>query len=148
MSEADNNDPKSKIIKDYTFGGIEEFDLEKIQSEILNDSVYLDVFAGSDPALKEAVQKISPEKAASILELNVYKFQYDNDKFPDKKLPEGDRLGLMADEVEKLFPECIAKDAEGYRYVNYTMMIAPLLETVKQLEKKVNLLEQKLAEKK
>ncbi|MES2528161.1 MAG: tail fiber domain-containing protein [Bdellovibrionota bacterium] len=148
MSESDNNDPKSKIIKEYNFGGIEEFDLEKIQSEILNDSVYLDVFAGSDPALKQDVQKMSAEKAASILKLNVYNFQYDNQKFKDKKLPEGERMGLMADEVEKLFPECIAKDAEGYRYVNYTMMIAPLLETVKQLEQKVSQLEKQLSEKK
>ncbi len=148
MSNSNDNDPKSKLIKEYDFGGIEEFDLEKIQNEVLNDSVYLDVFAGSEPAFKQEVVALSPEKAASILKLNTYSFQYNNQNFKDKNFPEGDRLGLMADEVEKHFPECIAKDAEGYRYVNYSMMIAPLLETVKQLEKKVGELEKKLSEKK
>lgn len=148
MSNGNDNDPKSKLIKEYEFGGIEEFDLEKIQNEVLNDSVYLDVFAGSEPAFKQGIEILSPEKAASILKLNTYSFQYNNQNFKDKKFPEGERLGLMADEVEKLFPECIAKDADGYRHVNYSMMIAPLLETVKQLEKKVGELEKRLSEKK
>lgn len=143
-----NNDPKAQASKKYDFGGIEEFDLEKIQNEVLNDSVYLDVFAGSEPAFKQDIVALSPEKAAAILQLNTYSFNYDQKKFADKNFPEGSRLGLMADEVEKFFPECIAKDAEGYRYVNYTMMVAPLLETVKQLEKKVAELEKKLSEKK
>ena len=147
-SSDSNNDPNNKVVKKYDFGGIEEFDLEKIQNEVLNDSVYLDVFAGSEPAFKQDIETLSPEKAASILKLNTYSFQYDQKKFADKNFPEGARLGLMADEVEKFFPECIAKDDEGYRYVIYTMMVAPLLETVKQLEKKVSELEKKLAEKK
>lgn len=147
MSDANGNDPKSKIIRDYDFGGIEEFDLEKIQNEVLNDSVYLDVFAGSELAFKQNVEPMTAEKAASILQLQTYKFQYNKTAFQDKQFPAGDRLGLMAHEVEEHFPECIAKDDEGYRYVNYSMLVAPLLETVKQLEKKVADLEKKLEKK-
>jgi len=41
--------------KEYDFGGIQEYSLEKIEDEILNESLYLDVFAGSDIAFKENI---------------------------------------------------------------------------------------------
>lgn len=148
MNNDDNSKkPEASAKKPYDFGGIEEYDLEQIESEVLNDSVYLDVFAGSDPAFKEDITPMTASDASSLLNLNAYRFQYQTEKFKDKKLPEGQRIGLMADEVERYFPECVTKDEEGYRYVNYQMLIAPLIETVRQLEQKVTALEKKLSEK-
>lgn len=134
--------------KPYNFGGIQVFDLNQIEQEVLNDSIYLDVFAGSDPLFKTNVEPINTQQVAqSTLGLNGYKFDYDHKLFKDKKLSQGKQIGLMADEVEKAFPEMVAKDDEGYRYVNYSMMVVPLLETIKHLEQRVALLEKKLSEK-
>lgn len=132
----------------YDFGGIEVFDLAQIEQEVLNDSIYLDVFAGSDPLFKTNVEPMDTHHVAqTTLALNSYKFDYKRDDFKDKKLAAGTQIGLMADEVEKVFPECVARDAEGYRYVNYSMMVVPLLETIKHLEQRVAQLEKKLSEK-
>lgn len=134
--------------KSYDFGGIQIFDLAQIEQEVLNDSIYLDVFAGSDPLFKTNVEMIDSNSIAhSALSLQSYKFDYKTSEFKDKKLSSASQIGFMADEVEKAFPECVAKDDDGYRYVNYSMMVVPLLETIKHLEKRVAQLEKKLSEK-
>lgn len=134
--------------KPYNFGGIEIFDLAQIEHEVLNDSIYLDVFAGSDPLFKTNVEAMNTfDVAQSTLGLKTYKFDYKLNEFRDKKLATGTQIGLMADEVERAFPECVATDDEGYRYVNYSMMVVPLLETIKHLEVRVAQLEKKLSEK-
>lgn len=139
---------KDKDKKSYDFGGIQVFDLAQIEQEVLNDSIYLDVFAGSDPLFKTNVELIDSNHVAhTTLALNSYKFDYKTSEFKDKKLSSATQIGFMADEIEKAFPECVAKDEEGYRYVNYSMMVVPLLETIKHLEKRVAQLEKKLSEK-
>lgn len=149
MNNNDNNEkkPASSAKKKYDFGGIEEYDLEQIESEVLNDTVYLDVFAGSDPAFKQDVTPLTSADVSSLLSMNTYRFQYDTEKFKDKNLSKGTKIGLMADEVERFFPECVTKDSEGYRYVNYSMLVAPLIETVRALELKVSALEKKISQK-
>jgi hypothetical protein len=133
--------------KPYFFGGISVFDLQKLQDEVLNDLVYLDVFAGSDPIFKEKVTLLNPDDALKLLNLKTYKFHYNVTKFHEKKFPHGERIGLMADEVEKYFPQCVTKDSEGHRYVNYSMLVVPLIETIRKLEEKVSILEKKISEK-
>lgn len=144
MNEPENSEESKKP---YIFGGIKKFDLQKLQDEVLNDVVYLDVFAGSDPAFKEKVIPFAQEDAVHLLNLNTYKFHYNVSKYHEKKFPHGERIGLMADEVEKYFPQCVTKDSEGHRYVNYSMLVVPLIETVRALEKKISILEKKISEK-
>ena len=43
---------------EYHFGGIKTFSLEEIEKEVLNDNVYLDVFAGSDLRFKTEITPI------------------------------------------------------------------------------------------
>ena len=47
---------------------------------------------------------------------------------------ERDHLGLIAQELEVLFPEAVTEDeATGLKYVAYDMMIVPLVESIKAL---------------
>ena len=48
--------------------------------------------------------------------LNVYEFEY-KDEF--KEHGQGKQIGVMAQEVEKLFPEAIIVGSDGYKRVNY-----------------------------
>ena len=48
-------------------------------------------------------------------------------------------MGLIAQEVQTVFPEAVHYDKEQDRYgVNYNAMIAPLLEAIKELKAKVD----------
>jgi hypothetical protein len=55
-------------LEHYNFGQIKSFDLAQIETEVLNESIYLDVFAGSDLRLKKDVEplKNSLDKILSL----------------------------------------------------------------------------------
>ncbi len=140
-----NND-SNKEKKVYVFGEIKEYDLEKIESEVLQESVYLDVFAGSDLAFKENVMQMDKtESLNKISQLNAYKFQYKTSEFPEHQFASGDQIGFMAQEVAAQFPELIKKDPNGHMFVNYMGMVPVMAEAIKELSLKVEKLEAELA---
>ena len=68
----------------------------------------------SDERLKENIKKIG----TLDIGINLYTYHY-------KKgfgLPEGKQVGVMAQEVEKVIPEAVITDADGYKSVNYAML--------------------------
>lgn len=44
------------------------------------------------------------------------------------------RMGLLAQDVERVFPEAVATDQNGYKAVSYSTLVAPLIESVKTLQ--------------
>lgn len=53
----------------------------------------------------------------------------------------GKDLGVIAQEVEQVFPELVHVDHRGYKMVNYAGLIAPLIEAVKELDARITALE-------
>lgn len=49
------------------------------------------------------------------------------------KLSEKNDIGVVAQEVEKVFPELVQTDSEGYKSVSYGNLVAPLIEAVKEM---------------
>lgn len=68
---------------------------------------------GSDPAIKENVVAIGKLDNGLVL----YTFEYK----PEYKETWGDgtHVGVMADEVEKIMPDAVARHPDGYRMVDY-----------------------------
>ena len=54
-------------------------------------------------------------------------------------------IGVIAQEVERVFPELVSIDSDGLKRVDYFGLIGPLIEAVKELDQRVNALEAKLA---
>ena len=67
-------------------------------------------FAFSDRRLKREVENIGMHPAGVPL----YRFKYLNDETP--------RIGVMADEVEKVLPAAVTTDSRGFKLVNYEML--------------------------
>ena len=44
------------------------------------------------------------------------------------------QYGLIAQEVETVYPEIISEDDEGYKAVNYSALIGPMIEAIKELK--------------
>ena len=131
-----SDDKKNEVKKDYQFGGIKEFNLEEIENEVLNDSVYLDVFAGSDLRFKESI-KPNHLGLAEINAINTYTYEYKTEEYPQHNFPEGRVSGVMAQELENIAPIAVKEDAEGMKYVNYANLAPMLIEAVKELSSKV-----------
>lgn len=66
-------------------------------------------WAMSDKRLKKEIRKVGKIDGGP----NIYKFRYNDDT------PGFTRLGMMAQDVEKHYPEAVAETASGYKAVNY-----------------------------
>jgi hypothetical protein len=82
----------------------------------------------SDIALKDNIQIID-SPLSKIAKLNGYTFNWKNN---DKAA-----IGIMAQEVEKVFPQIVATDDSGYKKVSYDSLIPLLIEAIKELSEKV-----------
>ena len=130
---------------DYYFGGLKEFNLEQIESEVLNESIYLDVFAGSDMRLKTEVRDLgSTLDSISKLDTILYKW---NPEVPSPlAIGEGDQVGLVAQQVAEVFPELVKKEeTTGHLMINYPKLTTHLVSAVKELNQRIQELEKKLA---
>jgi Chaperone of endosialidase len=56
------------------------------------------------------------------------------------------QIGVIAQEVERAFPELVTTDQHGWKRVDYLGLIAPLLEAVKELDSRLSALEAKLSQ--
>lgn len=130
-SNSSGSDPKS-VKKEYNFGGIQEFSLEKIEDEILNESLYLDVFAGSDIAFKQNVNSLENVLPA-LLNIRCITYDYKTQEFTHKNFPEGHQVGVIAQDVANHFPELVKADSEGKLHVNYSQLSTVAIQAVKEL---------------
>jgi len=132
MTES-NNDLK----KPYHFGGIKEFNLEDIESEVLNDSIYLDVFAGSDVRFKKNITPIIG--ALDIVQsIEAVRFDYKCDEFHEYQFNPKTQIGFLAQNLEEQLPELVETDDKGYLHVNYSQMTPVLTQAIQELAAKVD----------
>lgn len=91
------------------------------------------VGALSDARLKTDVRKLT-NSLDSLQKINGYRYVKDgkND------------IGVIAQEIETVYPELVFERFDGYKAVNYQQLTAVLLESIKELNKKIELLERKI----
>jgi hypothetical protein len=73
---------------------------------------------GSDPRVKQNVERIG---TFAPLDIGVYSFEY-KDEFKER-FGHGERVGFMADEVEAVLPDAVITTDDGYKMVNYSMVL-------------------------
>ena len=61
-----------------------------------------------------------------------------NFKWKDQKKYPGPQMGLIAQEVEKIFPEVVSTGDDGYKSISYGSLTAALVEAVKELKTEVD----------
>jgi hypothetical protein len=55
------------------------------------------------------------------------------EEFPEKHFNDRRQVGVIAQEVERHFPEVVDTNKDGYKSVNYPALVAPLIEAIKEL---------------
>ena len=84
----------------------------------------------SDSRLKTSVETI-PSALEKILSLRGVTFEWKQEEFPDRNFADGTQIGLIAQEVEEVFPELVSQGE--YKSVSYANLVSPLIEAVKEL---------------
>jgi hypothetical protein len=101
----------------------------------------------SDMRLKKEIAPIhnALEKVSSLRGVNF--------KWKDEEKSDELQMGVIAQEVETVFPEAVSHDNDGYMSVAYGHLVAPLIEAIKELhaenealQERVEALEAKLQE--
>ena len=84
----------------------------------------------SDSRLKTSVTTI-PSALEKILSLRGVTFEWKQEEFPDRNFADGTQIGLIAQEVEEVFPELVSQGE--YKSVSYANLVSPLIEAIKEL---------------
>ncbi|EKD29568.1 MAG: Cell wall surface anchor family protein, partial [uncultured bacterium (gcode 4)] len=79
----------------------------------------------SDIRFKKDVQPLT-NALEKITSLNGVSFDWRTDEFPSKNFKKTKDIGVIAQNVEKAFPELVTTGDDGYKSVAYTSLVAPL----------------------
>jgi len=86
----------------------------------------------SDERLKKNIEPFAPV-LSKLAQLQPVHFDWRADEFPDYHFGDSRTYGLIAQEVEKQFPELISEDQQGFKSVNYSELPLLLLEGIRDL---------------
>lgn len=142
-----NNDATALFatVAEYTFGSIKEYDLAQIESEVLNESIYLDVFAGSDLRLKKDVTPLQ-NPLEKILSLEGISYLW-NENTAGPNAPDTTQIGLIAQQVAAVMPDLVRKDEKtNLLAINYTKITPYLVESIKELKAMIDHQNQKISD--
>ena len=111
----------------------------KIPVLINNDLVITgSLYNTSDIRLKENITEISTAKLDDLFTLNPVIFSYKHDT--NKKL----HYGVLAQDVEKVFPELVENNMSGFKTVNYQELIPLMLAKMKNMQEQIDELKQNI----
>ncbi len=90
-------------------------------------------FASSDARLKKNIRPVD-FTINDLFKLNAVFFDWRKDEFPGMKFQEGTQIGVIAQEVEKVFPALVNTDQNGFKAVDYSKLSVVLIKVVKDQE--------------
>jgi len=93
----------------------------------------------SDERLKKNIQPLV-SSLAKLAQLRGVSFKW-------KDEPQDNQIGLVAQEVEKILPEIVSTDSEGYKSIAYGKLTAVLLEAIKEQQQQIDELNKRLEQK-
>jgi hypothetical protein len=72
----------------------------------------------SDERFKEDIKPLK-NSLDNVLKLNGVNYNWKIDEFPNKNFNNNTQLGFIAQELEKVIPELVSTDSEGYKSISY-----------------------------
>ena len=87
-----------------------------------------------------------------VLKLQGVKYNWRTDEFPTMHFDDKREIGIIAQDLEKIFPEIVNTNEEGYKSVDYVKLSPVLIEAINELntkyenQQKINEAQQKILE--
>ena len=120
------------------FGGLEPYSNNMYDvgaSSYRWKKIYLidGVDQSSDARLKTNIKNIE-NALQKVLTLNGVTFNWRAEEFPDKNFDNESHIGVIAQEVEKVFPQLVSNGDDGFKGVMYENFAPILIEAIKDLK--------------
>ena len=93
-------------------------------------------FGSSDERLKDNIKPIT-EPLWKVSQIGGYTFDWND----NQDTYEGHDVGVVAQEIHKVLPEVVAERSNGYLGVKYEKIVPLLIESIKELDKKIKHIE-------
>ena len=100
-------------------------------------------WTSSDIKFKKNVEGLTLA-TTKLMNLRGVSYEWKTEEYPENGFEEGQQFGLIAQEVEAVFPELVKTDENGEKAVNYIGLIPIMLETIKDQQRRIESLEAKL----
>lgn len=99
----------------------------------------------SDSRFKKNIKPIE-NALQKVMKLGGYTYDWkDASEFPTQSLGKGHDMGVIAQEVEKQFPEAVSTNVDGFKAVSYTELVPALIEAIKAQQVLIEDLQAKVA---
>ena len=97
-------------------------------------------FASSDRRLKTNILNISDalDKVSKINGVEFDWLEFEENKNQKIHANEGHDVGVIAQEIEAIFPDLVDTRTNGYKAVRYDKLVAVLIEAIKELNDKIS----------
>ncbi|MBX7242193.1 MAG: tail fiber domain-containing protein [Bacteroidia bacterium] len=83
---------------------------------------------------------------SSLQQINGYYYNWNSPAFPDKGFTPDRQIGVIAQEMEKIYPELVLTDEKGYKSVDYARITPILIEAIKAQQEQITKQDQKIKE--
>ena len=93
-------------------------------------------WTGSDIRWKKNIIDLN-NSLSDVLELKAVSYDLKTDEFPQMRFETGRQIGLIAQDVEKVLPELVRTDNNGYKSVSYEKLSVLLVESIKEQQKQI-----------
>ena len=103
------------------------------------------VLQTSDARYKTIIQPID-NPLNKVMQLSGIYFIWNREAFPHRAFDSERQIGLIAQEVEKVIPEVVSYDDEGYGSIDYSKTVAVLIEAIKEQQQQIEALKQRIVE--
>jgi hypothetical protein len=71
----------------------------------------------------------------NVLKIQGVTYYWKVDEYPDMHFSEGEQIGFIAQEVEKIYPQVVLTDKDGYKSIDYSKLTPILVEAIKDQQK-------------
>ena len=97
----------------------------------------------SDLRYKKSIKPLT-NALSNVSKLNGVTYYYRTEEFSEQGFNKEKQIGVIAQEIEKIYPELVTTDANGYKAVDYSKLTPILVEAIKELNSQNEQLKSKL----
>ncbi len=90
----------------------------------------------SDLRLKQDIAGIGGA-LPGVLSLRGVTFRYDTTNYPELGLSDQPQIGFLAQELEQVYPQVVTIRKDGFKAVNYALLVPVLVEAIKQQQEMI-----------
>lgn len=113
--------------------------------EVNGDAYCTGSWSGSDIRWKKDIKPIE-SSLEKINRISGVSYRWKTEEYKDFNFDNDRHIGIIAQEMEKVFPELVNTNDDGYKAVAYDKLTAVLLEAVKEQQDQIETLQQRIKE--